>query len=417
MTDSARPLSDNNGNIVVSGMSNMDERMGMRQLRVVWIGLLTLVVSLSGCAATEQTRLVSANVVASLSGPADDAFARAYEPINFVFPRDHGAHPAYRTEWWYYTGNLADSAGNQVGYQLTFFRNALTPELPTRSSDLATNQIYMAHFAVTDVAANRHDSFERFSRGAGGLAGATGDPTYAVWLEDWSVRETEPGVAHLQATVAGENGPVALDLTLRETREPVLHGDRGVSQKGPEAGNASYYYSLVQLETTGTVTSQGATVDVSGVSWMDHEFGTSALSANAVGWDWFSVQLNNGAVLMFAQVRTADGGVIDEFTGTYVAADGTRETIQSGDLTLQVLAQWTSPRTQITYSSGWQIQIPRLGVDFTVEPAIKDQEMEVSFVYWEGAVTIAGTLDKTPVQGVGYVELTGYGPQASQYQR
>lgn len=398
-------------------MSNAGERMGMRQLRVVWIGLLTLVVSLSGCAAADQTQLVSANVVTSLSGPADDAFARVNEPINFVFPRDHGAHPAYRTEWWYYTGNLADSAGNQYGYQLTFFRNALMPDLPARTSALASNQIYMAHFALTNGAANTHESFERFSRGAGGLAGATGDPTYAVWLEDWSVRETEPGVAHLQATVAGENGAVALDLTLRETQEAVLHGDRGVSQKGPEAGNASYYYSLVQLETTGTVTSQGVTVDVSGVSWMDHEFGTSALSANAVGWDWFSVQLTNGAVLMFAQVRTVDGGVIEQFTGTYVAADGTQQTIQAGDLVVQVREQWTSPRTKITYPSGWQIQIPRLGVDFTVEPAIKDQEMEVSFVYWEGAVTIAGTLDKTPVQGVGYVELTGYGSQASQYQR
>lgn len=389
----------------------------MKQLRVLWIGLLSLVVSLGGCTTARQPPLVSANVVASLSGPADAAFVRAYEPISFVFPRDHGAHPDYRTEWWYYTGNLTDSNGNQYGYQLTFFRNALTPALPARNSELATNQIYMAHFAVTNVTADTHDSFERFSRGAGGLAGATGDPAYAVWLEDWSVRETESGVAHLQAMVAGANGPIGLDLTLRETQEPVLHGDRGLSQKGPEAGNASYYYSLVQLETTGTVTSQGTTAVVNGVSWMDHEFGTSALSANAVGWDWFSVQLDNGDVLMFAQVRTADGGVIDEFTGTYVAAAGDHETIQAGDLAVQVREQWTSPRTKITYPSGWQIQIPRLGVDFTVEPAIKDQEMEVSFVYWEGAVTIGGTLDKTPVQGVGYVELTGYGPQASQYQR
>ena len=398
-------------------MSNAGERMGMRQLRVVWIGLLALVVSLSGCAAADQTQLVSANVVTSLSGPADDAFARVNEPINFVFPRDHGAHPAYRTEWWYYTGNLADSAGNQYGYQLTFFRNALTPDLPARTSALASNQIYMAHFALTNGAANTHESFERFSRGAGGLAGATGDPTYAVWLEDWAVRETEPGVAHLQATVAGENGELALDLTLRETQEAVLHGDRGVSQKGPEAGNASYYYSLVQLETTGTVTSQGATVDVSGVSWMDHEFGTSALSANAVGWDWFSVQLTNGAVLMFAQVRTVDGGVIEQFTGTYVAADGTQQTITSGDLMVQALDQWTSPRTNIRYPAGWQIQIPRFNLDFTLNPIVADQEMAVSFVYWEGAVTIAGTLDGAAIAGVGYVELTGYGQQASQYQR
>ena len=389
----------------------------MRRVRLFWLGLMIVVVSLSGCSSADQTRLVSANVVASLSGPADEAFARAYEPIDFVFPRDHGAHPEYRTEWWYYTGNLTDSAGNQYGYQLTFFRSALTPDLPERTSDLATNQIYMAHFAVTNGAANDHQSFERFSRGAGGLAGATGEPAYAVWLEDWAVRTIEPGVTRLQASAPGEGGAVALDLTLRETQPPVLHGKQGLSQKGPEAGNASYYYSLVQIKTTGTVTSQGETVEVTGLSWMDHEFGTSALSANAVGWDWFSMQLDNGAVLMLAQVRTADGGVMPQFEGTYVAADGKQETIMAADLTLTASAQWTSPRTQITYPSGWQMAIPRLNIALTVEPLIGDQEMEVSFVYWEGAVTIEGTIADQPVQGVGYVELTGYGQGAGQYQR
>lgn len=389
----------------------------MRRVRLFWLGLMIVVVSLSGCSSADQTRLVSANVVASLSGPADEAFARAYEPIDFVFPRDHGAHPEYRTEWWYYTGNLTDSAGNQYGYQLTFFRSALTPDLPERTSDLATNQIYMAHFAVTNGAANDHQSFERFSRGAGGLAGATGEPAYAVWLEDWAVRTIEPGVTRLQASAPGEGGAVALDLTLRETQPPVLHGKQGLSQKGPEAGNASYYYSLVQIETTGTVTSQGETVEVTGLSWMDHEFGTSALSANAVGWDWFSMQLDNGAVLMLAQVRTADGGVMPQFEGTYVAADGKPETITAADLTLTASAQWTSPRTQITYPSGWQMAIARLNIALTVEPLIGDQEMEVSFVYWEGAVTIEGTIADQPVQGVGYVELTGYGQGAGQYQR
>lgn len=389
----------------------------MRRVRLFWLGLMIVVVSLSGCSSADQTRLVSANVVASLSGPADEAFARAYEPIDFVFPRDHGAHPEYRTEWWYYTGNLTDSAGNQYGYQLTFFRSALTPDLPERTSDLATNQIYMAHFAVTNGAANDHQSFERFSRGAGGLAGATGEPAYAVWLEDWAVRTIEPGVTRLQASAPGEGGVVALDLTLRETQPPVLHGKQGLSQKGPEAGNASYYYSLVQIETTGTVTSQGETVEVTGLSWMDHEFGTSALSANAVGWDWFSMQLDNGAVLMLAQVRTADGGVMPQFEGTYVAADGKPETITAADLTLTASAQWTSPRTQITYPSGWQMAIARLNIALTVEPLIGDQEMEVSFVYWEGAVTIEGTIADQPVQGVGYVELTGYGQGAGQYQR
>jgi len=380
------------------------------------VGLVALALA-AGCAPSPSGAVAGANVIAALSGEPDAAFARAYTPIPLSFPRDHGAHPEYQTEWWYYTGNLTDARGNQYGYQLTFFRSALTPDLPERTSDLATNQIYMAHFAVTNGAANDHQSFERFSRGAGGLAGATGEPAYAVWLEDWAVRTIEPGVTRLQASAPGDGGDVALDLILRETRPPVLHGKQGLSQKGPEAGNASYYYSLVQVETTGTVTSQGETVEVTGLSWMDHEFGTSALSANAVGWDWFSMQLDNGAVLMLAQVRTGDGGVMPQFEGTYVTADGAQETITAADLTLTALAQWTSPRTQFTYPSGWQVAIPRLNIALTVEPLIQDQEMAVSFVYWEGAITVAGTIADETVQGVGYVELTGYGQGAGQYQR
>jgi len=389
----------------------------MSHVRLQWVWCLIAVVMFSGCTGTRPTQFASANVVASLSGQADDAFARAYEPIDFVFPRDHGAHPAYRTEWWYYTGNLADAAGNAYGYQLTFFRSALTPTQPERASALATNQIYMAHFALTDGSANRHESFERFSRGAGGLAGATGEPTYAVWLEDWSVRTLESGVTQLHASAEGEDGPIALALTLRETQAPVLHGNQGLSQKGPEAGNASYYYSLVQIQSTGTITRAGEARAVTGVSWMDHEFGTSALSANAVGWDWFSIQLNDGAALMFAQVRTDDGGILPEFEGTYVAADGTRQKITASDLTLTALDQWTSPRTGFTYPSGWQIELPAFDIRLTVEPLIDAQEMDVSFVYWEGAVTVDGTIAGEAASGVGYVELTGYGQQAGQYQR
>ncbi|MBX3015510.1 MAG: carotenoid 1,2-hydratase [Caldilineaceae bacterium] len=388
----------------------------MSYIRFILWGLLALLVGLSGCTANAPPRFASANVVASLSGPADEAFARAYAPIPLRFPQDHGAHPTYRTEWWYYTGNLTDDAGQAYGYQLTFFRSALTPTQPTRPSDLATNQIYMAHFALTNVAAQQHASFERFSRGAGGLAGATGEP-YAIWLEDWEVQMVEPGVTRLRASATDATGPVALDLTLRETRPPILHGDQGLSQKGPEAGNASYYYSLVQIESSGTVTSQGTTVAVRGVSWMDHEFGTSALSANAAGWDWFSIQLESGAVLMLAQVRTATGGVVPQFEGTYVSATGAQQIITANDLTITALDQWTSPHTGFTYPSGWQLEIPRIAASLTIAPALLDQEMQVSFVYWEGAVKITGTVDGEAVQGVGYVELTGYGQQAGQYQR
>jgi predicted secreted hydrolase len=384
-----------------------------KYLSAIFLFLLVL----SGCATPQQAQLASANVVASLSGQADDAFARAYEPIPFTFPADHGAHPEYKTEWWYYTGNLTDSAGQPYGYQLTFFRSALTPAAPERQSTLATNQIYMAHFALTDGQAQRHRSFERFSRGADALAGATGTPAFAVWLEDWSVREIEPGVTRMQASAAGEEGRFALDLTLRETGPALLHGDQGLSQKGPEAGNASYYYSLVGLASSGTVTSGGRTVDVSGQSWMDHEFGTSALSENAVGWDWFSVQLENGAVLMFAQVRTNDGGIVPDFEGTYRAPDGTQQPVGATDFTVTALDEWTSPDTGITYPSGWQVELPAVALTLTLEPLVRDQEMDVSFVYWEGAVAVVGSLAGAPVQGVGYVELTGYGQASGAYQR
>lgn len=379
--------------------------------------LFCVLLGLVGGCSSPTPHFASASVIESLSGEADAAFARAYEPIEFEFPRDHGAHPAYRTEWWYYTGNLQDSGGHQFGYQLTFFRSALTPDQPERTSNLATNQVYMAHFALTDEAANRHDSFERYSRGAGDLAGAVGEPEYAVWLEDWSVRTVAPGVTQMQASAEGENGPVAINFLLRETGAPILHGDRGLSQKGPEPGNASYYYSLVGLETTGVITNGQYISAVAGLSWMDHEYSTSALSGDAVGWDWFSVQLENGSILMFAQVRNRDGSTTGEFSGTLVDVAGQQQAINADNFSVTVLDQWTSPRTAITYPSGWQVNFPTFAIDLTIQPLIDDQEMDVSFVYWEGAVTVAGTMNGEPVRGAGYVELTGYGQMVQQFQR
>jgi predicted secreted hydrolase len=340
----------------------------------------------------------------------DAAFARAYEPIPLTFPRDHGAHPRYQTEWWYYTGNLVDAQGGEYGFQFTIFRSALTPEMPERASDLSTNQIYMAHFALTDGPGNLHESFERFSRGAGGLAGATGEPELQIWLEDWQVTRSAPETMHIQAQTVNDDGQtVAIDLQLHETRPPVLHGDAGLSQKGPEPGNASYYYSLVGLETTGTITMRGRNVEVSGLSWMDHEFGTSALSANAVGWDWFSLQLENGSALMLARIRTAEGEAIGNFAGTLVMADGSQQRISTEDFAVEALDEWRSPTTGITYPSGWHLTAPAYNLDLEITPLIRDQEMHVSYVYWEGAVNATGSMGGEAVAGRGYVELTGYG--------
>ena len=378
---------------------------------------LLILLVLTGCTSQPTQRFASASVVQALGSLDDTTFARATAPMAFNFPQDHGPHPEFRTEWWYYTGNLADETGNQFGYQLTFFRSALAAEMPERTSDLATNQFYMAHFAVTSGVAKDHLSFERFSRGAGGLAGAQSDPVYGVWLEDWAVKTLDSGEIQLSASAESKDGPVALDLTLRETRLPVLHGDTGLSQKGPESGNANYYYSLVNLETTGQVTFAGQQSSVTGLSWMDHEFGTSALSGDTKGWDWFAVQLDNGAVFMFGEFHNGQGGERRVYEGTLLYPDNRQVKLAQGDFVLEPLAQWTSPRTNITYPSGWRIHFPAYNIELEIEPLIDDQEMEVAFIYYEGATIIQGTMDGMPVGGRGYVELTGYGDNPNEYQR
>ncbi len=384
-------------------------------LRGLLIAMLPLLVS---CTGQPSAQFAGANVVEALSSSDTEGFERAYEPIDFVFPHDHGAHPTFQTEWWYYTGNLSDDSGDRYGYQLTFFRSAANAESSERQSNLAANQIYMAHFAVTDGRANKHYSFERYSRGAGELAGAIGEPTFEVWLEDWSVQEIEPGRLEMKAAATTDEGPVAIDFVLTETEPVLLHGEAGLSQKSAEPGNASYYYSLVGLETSGTVTTPDGSVEAAGLSWMDHEFGTSSLSEDSVGWDWFSVQLDNGAKLMFAQIRTVDGGVIDDFKGTLVMPDGSQASLTSSDVNLDVLDQWTSSYSGATYPSGWVVSIPEYELELTVDPLIADQEMKVSYVYWEGAVDATGRMMGEDVNGSGYVELTGYGSeQLDEYQR
>ncbi len=373
---------------------------------VLWLLICLL---LCGACASAQPTLASADVVDVLSRPVDERFARALAPMQFQFPLDHGPHNDFATEWWYYTGNLTGEDGGAYGFQLTFFRSALAPGETSRQSDFAAQQIYMAHFAVTSAPAGRHLSFDRFSRGAGGVAGATGAPRYQVWLDDWRAFETGPGQMRLQAAAEAEIGPVSIDLILTETRPPLLHGDAGFSRKGPEAGNANYYYSLVGMETTGNIVFGGTKIDVSGLSWMDHEFGTSALSGDAVGWDWFAVTLDNDVVLMFAEIRTKSGATQDIFEGTLSFPDGRQIAIFQDDFTLTPTGQWTSPDSGIVYPSGWRVIFSRHDIELTIKPLIDDQEMDVAFTYYEGATVVRGTMDGAPVGGRGYVELTGYG--------
>ncbi len=353
-----------------------------------------------------QARATVIGLTPESATPSPD-FARAYTPRDFVFPQDHGPHPDFQTEWWYYTGNLADAQGRQFGYQLTFFRRALVPpkDMPVRQSDLASGQLYFAHFALTDENAGQHVAFEKFSRGAGGLAGATAAP-YRVFVEDWAVTGlTTQGDA---VQLVAHSGAYSITLDLKSAKPPVAQGERGLSAKSDTPGNASYYYSFTRMDTTGTLSSADGTFTVSGLSWMDHEWSTSALGPNAQGWDWFSLQLSDERELMLFQVRNADGSIDPVSGGTLVLPDGSTRRLTRDEVKLEVLERWHSSTSGADYPVRWRVTIADLSTVLEVSARIKPQENELSVVYWEGAMMLQGQSDGKPVSGAGYVELTGY---------
>jgi predicted secreted hydrolase len=386
-----------------------------RMKRWLWLilglGLLALGYGWWRSAAAPAEATAEASLISLLADESTAGYARALEPGTMEFPRDLGPHPDYQTEWWYYTGNLATADGRPFGYQLTFFRRALTPPMPEApsasqgetASPWRTNQVYLAHFTISDIATGAFYPAERFSRGAAGLAGAQAVP-YRVWLEDWSVEESGPGMAQLHAQTA----EVALDLELRPTLPPVLHGDAGLSAKGEEPGNASYYYSIVRQETTGTVRVGDQTYAVTGLSWKDHEYSTSALSEGAVGWDWFSLQLDNGAALMFFQIRRQDGTLEPASSGSFITADGEVRPLRLEEWQMEVLDTWTSPASGAQYPAAWRLRLPALELELTGRPLMPNQELNVSTVYWEGAVAFSGIMAGRPVTARGYIEMTGY---------
>ncbi len=329
----------------------------------------------------------------------EEGFKKAYEVREFNFPEDHGPHPEYRAEWWYYTGNLVDADGNRYGYQFTIFRRAIVPDAPERPSEWATNQIYFAHFTVTDVSGETFEFHEEFSRGGAGLAGAQGLPTYHVWINDWYAKEIAPGQVRIKAA----EGEIGIDLILEQDKPAALQGDRGLSAKSETPGNASYYYSLTDNPTQGTVTTPRGTFEVTGNSWKDREWSTSDLDEGAVGWDWFSLHLDDERELTFYYIRREDGSAEPISAGILVEPDGSVTRIKLADIEIENLDTWTSPHSGATYPAEWNLRIPSEGIDLHIIPLLADQELRVSFTYWEGAVRVEGSHN-----GYGYVELTGY---------
>jgi predicted secreted hydrolase len=350
----------------------------------------------------EEGRLT---VAAALGADEEEGFARALEPRSFSFPADHGQHPEFRTEWWYFTGNLQGKEGRPFGYQLTFFRIGLAPWGVERPSAWGADQIYMAHFALTDVAGQEFHYYERFSRAALDLAG-TIDVPLRVWLEDWSAEGLSAAPIPPFRLRAAE-AEIAIDLILESRKPVVLQGDRGLSQKSGEPGNASYYYSLTHLESRGEIRIGGENFTVAGLSWLDREWSTSALGPDQVGWDWFSLQLDDGRELMYYQLRRQDGSVDPWSSGTLVALDGTTQPLAREDIHIEVLDIWESPRGG-GYPSQWRLSIPAEDLELEIIPLLADQELQTIIRYWEGAVAVRGTAAGMAVTGHGYVELTGY---------
>jgi predicted secreted hydrolase len=367
--------------------------------------LILLALSLFGCGAPAQPQIrAGLGVVEAMGSSADAGFAKATEPRPFVFPGDHGPHPEYAIEWWYATGNL-NAGDRHFGYQLTIFRTGLTAHPAARASDWAAENVYMAHFALSDVEGQQFHAFERFSRDGAGLAGASAEP-FQVFLEDWSI--AGQGGEALPMRLRAAEGEIAIDLTLSSSKPPTLQGDQGLSQKGPSAGNASYYYSLTRMPTEGTVRVGETSYQVTGLSWLDREWSTSALEGDIVGWDWFALHLDSGDDVMFYQLRRADGGPSPFTTGSITGPDGTVRTLSGDDVRLTPLDTWQSPRSGSVYPSRWRLEAPALDLSLELTPFIKDQELPTSVVYWEGAVQIAGTRAGAPIGGSGYVEMTGY---------
>lgn len=374
----------------------------MRRLAIV------LLVALAGGIAWWLTRgpaPTSSKGTLGVLAATEPAFARALAPRAFHFPEDHGPHSEYQTEWWYYTGNLETEQGRHFGYQLTFFRRGLDPQTEPRNADLATREIYFAHFAITDVQGQAHTFAERFSRGAGGLAGASGNP-YRVWLEDWSVEALSADGSSVR--LLASDGAWRLDLQLQATKPIVAQGDAGLSAKSDQPGNASYYLSYTRMQTKGMLEQNGSGIAVAGESWFDHEWSTSALGPRAVGWDWFSLQLSDGRDLMLFRIRNSDGTSDPVSGGTLVEVDGTVQRIRWSDVTMEELGHWRSPANGASYPSQWRLKLLSEGIDLNLAPWLSDQEMRVSFPYWEGAVRITGSIGGREISGNGYVELTGY---------
>jgi predicted secreted hydrolase len=349
-------------------------------------------------------------VMPGLAADTAQEFRVAKEGYQYSFPRDHGAHEEFRTEWWYYTGQLTAKNGRPFGYQLTFFRRGMPrDQVKTLPSQWAVTQLYLAHFAVSDLSKDRFDYAEKISRAGLGKAGAARDRLH-VWIDQWSAES--PSATPDIHTLHAADGDLALQLMVSPDKPLVVHGTDGISRKGSAAGQASHYYSFTRLATTGTLSIGGERFDVTGNSWMDHEFGSADLDKDFVGWDWFSLQLDDRSELMLYRLRRSDGSADPISSGTVIDRNGHGHHLSIGDFTLEPTSYWTSKTSQARYPQRWRLTIPSQQLSLELSPLMAGQELSTTrstqVTYWEGAIETVGTAQGQPIRGKGYMELTGY---------
>ena len=325
---------------------------------------------------------------------------------NYQFPRDHENHPEFKTEWWYFTGNLSSADGHRFGYQLTFFRAGVLPldsdVIPL--SRFVTSSVKFAHFAVSDFSTGAFRFFQKLSRGAYGEAGFGRRPRLA-WIEDWSCELANDDTFTIKANA----DDLSLELALKPTKPVVIHGRDGISRKAEGVGRASHYYSFTRLSSEGVLRIGGRDIPVTGLSWFDREWSSNQLAGDQAGWDWFSLQFDDGSELMLYQIRNKGGGRDPNSSGTFVDAQGVATPLEESEFTLEPLDTWLSPESHGRYPIAWKITVPRLNMRLDVSAALKNQELVLKpITYWEGAIRAQGTVGEKNITGSGYLELTGY---------
>jgi predicted secreted hydrolase len=345
-------------------------------------------------------------VFAVPNGYAEGLWRLALPGWTYEFPRDHLAHPEFKTEWWYFTGNLSDTDGKRYGYQVTFFRQGIRP-LASRggtTSRFISDELKFAHFAVSDPNSGRFHFVQKTSRGAFGEAGFA-QADRVAWIDGWSLKLQPDGAMQIVARMKD----ASLALTVKREKPWVIHGENGVSQKAEGEGRASHYYSGTRLKTSGQLTLSGQELAVTGTSWFDQEWASNQLTPAQVGWNWFALQLDDGSELMIYQMRLRDGGLDPNSSGTVVAPDGRTRHLRRDDYTLTPTRWWSSRATKARYPIGWQLRVPALEIDAEVTTPLERQELELPpIAYWEGMIDLRGTRAGRAIRGEGYMELTGY---------